>query len=206
MGALTPARKSAYGRAMIRFGVLFLCLIALSGCVTAAAGGYIVAQDRPIEDGVSDITAAQGLRNTLTRRDMDANANDFAGVRVRVVEGLALLLGTVPTEGIRAEVETIARSQPRIKTVVNELKISPTYGGSVTDKWVGTKARTALASATGVRSINFAIEVEEGVIYLMGRARSLAELGLAAEAVARVSGVENVVSLVAVVEAAPVSQ
>ncbi len=158
----------------------------------------MAAQDRPMVDGVSDITAAQGLRNLLVRKDLDANSNDYAGVRIRVVDGLALLVGTVPTQGIKAEVEMLARSQPRIKTVVNELVISLAYGGAVTDAWVAAKARTALSSATGIRFVNYTLEMEGERLYLMGRARTVAELGLVAEAVARVSGVNEVISLVAV--------
>jgi len=178
--------------------------LTLTGCMAAATSGYMAAQDRPVIDGVSDITAAQGLRNLLTRKDLDANSNDYAGVRIRVVDGLALLVGTVPTEGIKTEVETLSRAQPRIKTIVNDLKVSDMYGGASTDPWVAAKARAALSSVTGVRFVNYTLEVDNGRLYLMGRARNVAELGLAADAVARVSGVNEVISLVAV-EAAPVA-
>lgn len=192
---------------MRRILPLLFIVLPLTGCITAAAGtGYMTAQDRPIEDGVSDLTASQGLRNILTRRDMDANSNDFAGVRVKVVEGLALLVGTVPTEEIRTTVETLARTQPRITSVVNELKVSDSYGGAVTDAWVATRIRAALSATAGVRWINYTVEVDDGVAYLLGRARDREELGRATEAAARISGVEQVVSFVRVeVPGAPVT-
>ena len=60
--------------------------------------------------------------------------------------------------------------------------------------------RSSLIAARDVKSLNFNIETYDGVVYLMGIARSQSELEEAAERASVVRGVQRVVSYVRVRE------
>ncbi len=174
-----------------RFLVLLL-LIPLSGCLAVAGtGGVLAAQDRPVEEGVTDISAGQAVRNGLA---LDRE-HDFSFVRVRAAEGTVLLVGAVATPEAKQVAEKIAYDRTHSRRIENALEISTTAASRPMDSWLAGQARAALTGDAYVRSINFAIEVYDGVVYLLGRARTREELGRAAEILARVRGVQRVVVL-----------
>lgn len=170
-----------------------------SGCVTAATGaaaslGLFAAQERTIGQGIDDSMAGASIKARLIAAD-----RAFQRVDVEVVEGRALLTGSIPTMEHRMIAERTAWETAGIAAVANEIIVGPRSGllRSARDEMITSQVRARLVSSSAVRSIDFNIETHEGVVYLMGVARSEEEARLAAEAASRVGGVERVISYVA---------
>ena len=128
--------------------------------------------------------------------------NGFGEVDVEVVNGLVLLSGRVSSPEMRVRAEDIAWSSKLTRDVANEIQIERPGGffANVNDEVITARVRTALMTSATVKSLNFNIETYNGVVYLMGLARSEEELETAAQRASVVQGVERVVSYVRVRE------
>ena len=171
-----------------------------SGCVAAAVGtagavGVATVQERSVGQAVDDATASNEIKVKLLNAD-----NGFGEVDVEVSGGLALLSGRVSSPEKRVKAEDIAWSSSRIRDVANEIKIEKPGGffANASDELITARVRASLIASGKVKSLNYNIETYDGVVYLMGIARTQAELKEAAERASRVGGVQRVVSYVRV--------
>ena len=181
--------------------VCVLCLLAsfqLSACAPLVLGGAALAGkaviDRrtagiQIEDEAIELRSASGLRSILSK-----NTN----VRVHSYNRLVLLTGEVSNESEKALAERFAKSQDNVKSVINDLSISPV--SSLTqrakDSVINGQIRTLLIQAKDVHSSAVHIVVERGIVYLMGRltneeAKRVTDL----VSTSQVSGLEKVVKV-----------
>lgn len=175
--------------------------IALSGCVAAAVGtagavGLAAVQERTMGEAVDDATASNEIKAKLL------SEGGYGEVDVEVANGLALLSGRVASPEMRVRAEDIAWSSSRVVDVANEIVIEEPGGffANASDELITARVRSSLIAARDVKSLNFNIETYDGVVYLMGIARSQAELEEAAERASVVRGVQRVVSYVRVRE------
>lgn len=180
------------------------CLIAagflpLSGCVVAAVGaagaaGVAAIQDKTMGESLDDAN----ISNELKARLMTTDARAFNEVDVEVANKVALLSGRVPTMADRHEAERIAWEVALIETVANELQVREQGGvmQNLNDEWITTRVRSRLVTDGAIKSVNVNIETYDGTVYLMGIARSQAELQLIAEHASKVRGVKEVVSYI----------
>lgn len=186
-----------------------LATLPLTGCVAAAVGaagavGVAAASDRTLGESVDAVTAGTEIKAKLLRE----SAARFGAVDVEVTEGLALLSGRVKNPQDRAFAEGVAWTSSRVEDVANELKIERPQGfvASAADGIITTRVRSRLVGSSTVKSINFNIETYDGVVYLMGIARSTKELEQAAREASYVSGVKQVISYVRIRESRPARQ
>lgn len=189
--------------------VAALATLPLSGCVVAAVGaagavGVAAASDKTLGESVDDVTAGAEIKTKLLRE----SAARFGAVDVEVAEGLALLSGRVESPQDRAFAEGAAWTSSRVEDVANELKIERPQGfvANAADEIISARVRSRLVGSSTVKSINFNIETYDGVVYLMGIARSTKELEQAAKEASYVSGVKQVVSYVRIRESRPAPQ
>ncbi len=175
----------------------------LGGCVVAAVGaagavGLSAAQDRTMGEAIDDITAGTQIKTKL----LAENSEKFMEVDVKAVNGLILLSGRVNYPEDRTRAEGIAWSAALTRDVANEIKIEPPGGfmANLSDEVVTNRVRARLIGSKTVKSVNFHIETYDGVVYLMGTARTAKELKQAAEEASVVSGVKQVVSYVRIHE------
>ena len=176
-----------------------LCLVAafqLSACAPLVLGGAALAGkaviDRrtagiQIEDEAIELRSASGLRSILSK-----NTN----VRVHSYNRMVLLTGEVSNESEKALAERFVKSQDNVKSVINDVSISPV--SSLTqrakDTVINGQLRTLLIQAKDVHSSAVHIVVERGIVYLMGRltneeAKRVTDL----VSTSQVSGVEKVI-------------
>jgi len=186
-------------RAIFATLTVFAACAGASGCMTAALGaaaavGVYAVQDRTIGEGIDDAAASQQVKMRL----MAADPSAFQEVDVEVANGDLLLSGVAPTEEHRQAAETIARSVVNIRSVYNEIFVGPpsSFVRSAQDELITAQIRARLAASPAVRAINVNIETFNGNVYLMGTARTDAELRRSAEIASRVGGVRRVVSFV----------
>jgi len=187
---------------MSRLALLSLAMCApllSSGCVAVVAGaagavGVSAAQDRSMGQALDDSTLSNDIKTRLLSEE------GFGEVDVEVAQGLVLLSGRVNTPEQRVRAEDIAWSAPRTQDVANEINIEPAGGflANAADELVTARVRASLMASKTVKSINYNIETYNGVVYLMGIARSQEELKEAAERASVVTGVKRVVSYVRV--------
>jgi osmotically-inducible protein OsmY len=157
----------------------------------AALTGKVVIDRRTagiqIEDEAIELRSASGLRSILSK-----NTN----VRVHSYNRMVLITGEVGNESEKALTERFVKSQDNVKSVINEVAISPV--SSLTqrakDTVINGQLRTVLIQAKDVHSSAVHIVVERGIVYLMGRltneeAKRVTDL----VSTSQVSGLEKVV-------------
>ncbi|NBC21644.1 MAG: BON domain-containing protein [Alphaproteobacteria bacterium] len=182
-----------------------LGLLPLTGCAAAAVGaagaaGVAAAQERTMGEAFDDATTSSEVKARLL-----SERGGYGEVDVEVSGGLVLLSGRVNTPEQRVKAEDIAWSVERTRDVANEIRIEPPGGfvKNVSDEITTARVRAALFGSSSVKSYNFNIETYDGVVYLMGIARSRGELQAAAEKASYVGGVKQVVSFVRVRDPRP---
>ncbi len=183
--------------ALVALAALTLAL-PMAGCAAAAIGtagavGVAAVQDRTVGQAVDDATASNEIKAKLL-----GIGREYSEVDVEVEGGLVLLSGRVNTPQQRVKAEDVAWSVNRTEDVANEIRIEPPGGfvANVSDEIITARVRASLLASSKVKSLNFNIETYDGVVYLMGIARTEAELREAAERASRVGGVQRVVSYV----------
>ncbi len=157
-----------------------LCCAGLGGCVVAAigagaaGGGYVLGQERGAGGTFSDT----GIKSELEADYVGTNSSIEKYVDINVFEGRVLLTGNVPNPDLRDQAVQIAWKVGGVKEVINEVQVAPTstFGIDAKDNWIQTRLRTALTLDSDIRSLNFSIETVNGVVYVIGIARSQAEL------------------------------
>jgi len=167
------------------------CAVAVVGGVAAAGGvGYEAAQERGVNGTFDDMNLTSQVNNTLNSQYGNVNATVYAG---RV-----LLTGSSPTPQAKAQAQQAASQVPGVKVVYNEIEIAPSEDPwQITkDSWITTQVRSNLVFNGDVRSGNYTIETDRQSVYLMGSARSQAELDQATQIARYVPGVQRVVSYV----------
>lgn len=171
----------------------------LSGCTVAALGavgavGLASAKDKSLGESLDDAATTAYIKGRL----LAVSAERFGEVDIKVADGLVLLSGRVNAPEDRVEAEGIAWEPSGTLDVANEVRIEPPGGfvANVADEVISARVRARLIGSATVKSINFNVETYNGVVYLMGIARSAEELRRAAEEASVVGGVQQVVSYV----------
>ena len=192
--------------------VLALALpVALGGCPAAivaglgAAGGtgYAANQERGTGGSVDDFKIKTNIQsawlntNPLMQRDLN----------VTVYEGRTLLTGIAPTPEFKGQAKEVASRVPGVRAVYDEIEVAPAEStwDSAKDSWISTRVRTELAFTPDVRSVNYTVETANKSVYLIGSARSQAELDIATNAARTTPDVKRVVSYVEIRPGSPVT-
>ena len=172
----------------------------LSGCIVAAAGagaasGYTVfGQELGPEQQLRDTTIKAVVRQSWGEYNQEV-AHDLDAT---VYDGRVLITGRVPKEEWRDEAVKRVWKVENVKEVYNEIEVGPDthFVDEVRDTAVSTRLRNDLRFDSNVRSINYDIITENGVVYIIGTARSQAELDRVTDYARNTSDVRRVVSYV----------
>jgi len=180
------------------------CPAAIVGGIAAAGGaGYTANQERGTSGSVDDfkiktnIESAWIQTNPLMQRDLN----------VTVYEGRTLLTGMAPTPEFRAQAKEVASRVQGVRAVYDEIEVAPdeSVWDSAKDTWITSRVRTELAFNPNVRSVNYTIETVNKSVYLIGSARSQAELDFATTVARGTPDVKRVVSHVEIRPGVPVA-
>jgi osmotically-inducible protein OsmY len=180
------------------------CPLAIVGGLGAAGGaGYAANQERGVGGTFDDLGMKTSIQNAwlqtnpLMQRDFD----------VTVYEGRVLLTGMSPNPELKAQAKQTASQIPGVRTVYDEIEVTPPEGAgqSIKDTWISAQIRSNLAFNSEVRSVNYTIETVNGSVYLIGSARTQAELDRVTETARNVPNVRRVVSYVEIRPGQPVA-
>lgn len=171
-------------KSVIRLTVLAAAL-ALSAC----------ASSRNLDDSFADLSGNAELKSVL----FSDRTHDYGDVDITLYEGRLLLTGTMPTEAGREKLIENAWKAENVKEVIDEVFIGDgtSMGQGFEDARIDNALRLKLMTDKDVVGSHYKIAVSGAVVYLLGVARSEAELERALELARTVAGVEKVVSHVA---------
>lgn len=171
--------------------------------VGAASVNAITKQERTMGETLDDAAASADLRNMMIR----AEPAGFAQVGVEVASGRVLLTGSVANSQLKALAEQLAWMQPEVRDVANALNVgkpAPLMRRAMDDV-VTSQIRARMISDPLVSGVDFNIETYDGVVYLLGLARTQAEVERAAYIASTTRGVDRVVSYVDVRNRGPMA-
>ena len=177
----------------------FAALLALSACAPLVVGGAatttaIVASDRrtageQVEDKSIQVKVISEVHRLFpSREDVRVAAHSYAGH--------VLLLGDVPTEQDKQQIEAAVAGIEKVQRVINQLRVGEVTPNSVrtNDTWLTSKVSATLINTKEVPSRTINVTTERGVVYLQGRVTE-DEGARAAIAASGVAGVNKVVKL-----------
>jgi osmotically-inducible protein OsmY len=170
------------------------CPLAIVGGIVAAGGaGYAANQERGVTGTAGDFTVKTNIQAAWAQAGPDFPA-DF---NATVYEGRVLLTGIAATPQIKDEAAQIASGVPGVRAVYDEIEVTPgeTAWDSAKDAWITAQVRSDLVFSN-IRSVNYNVETVDHSVYLIGSARSQAELDHATGLARNVPGVKRVVSYV----------
>ncbi len=188
--------------------LLLLLVVAplLGGCVglvvgAVATSGVSIAEERSLGEQVDDLTVKFDISQRFTQFNED-NDHALSGVFLDVTEGRVLLTGNVAQAHLRMEAVRLAWQAEGVAEVRNEIDVDEANAGSTSlaDIVISTELRALLLFDSDVTKINFNVETVDRVVYITGIAESDAELERVVNHARTISGVEEVVSYVRVID------
>ncbi|HUC64234.1 MAG TPA: BON domain-containing protein [Stellaceae bacterium] len=187
-------------RALVIAGSLLAVAPTLGGCIVAAAGagaagGYgVLGQELSPEQQVKDsatrtvIRDSWGKYNQQLPDDLDAT----------VYNGRVLITGRVPQEEWRQQAVKLAWKADGVKEVYDEVEVGPAthFMDEARDTVISTRLRNDLVFDKYIKSINYTVTTNDGVVYVIGTARSQQELNRVTDYARNIPNVRRVVSYV----------
>ena len=163
----------------------------VSGCAVATAG-IKKGDERSFVGSIKDVNAGRVIEARMTR----ALDYKLKGVDVEVAEGIVVLTGNVPSQKDKIEAARIAWSARGIEQVGNEVRVGgkQSFIRNTKDGFLEKSVRARLLADKLVKARNFNIETHEGIVYVLGVARTKRELKRAAEIAATTKGARQVIS------------
>src|SRR5438045_233845 len=187
--------------------------LALGGCAGAllvgglagvAGGGYAAAQERGVGGAVSDLQIETNVESVFAATDPGLKD----GITTTVYQGRVLLTGTVPTPQMKTRAVEVASRVSGINALYDDIEVAPSRAAwdATNDAWITARIRSELMLDPDIRSGNYTIDTQKGSVYLIGSARSQAELERATRIARYILGVKRVVTYVELRPGAPVAQ
>ncbi len=163
----------------------------LSGCALATAG-VKKGDERNFVRSLQDVNAGRAIEARMRR----AYDYELGGIDVEVAEGVVLLSGNVPSQEDKIEAARIAWSAPQVQQVGNEVMLRDKQGliRNTKDGFLEKSVRARLLADKYVKGRNYNVETHDGVVYIMGVARTKAELERAARIASLTRGTKEVIS------------
>ena len=176
----------------------------VGGIAAAGGGGYAAAQER----GVDGVFNDWEVQNDIQKGLMKAQPGLEEGITATVYQGRVLLTGRVATPEMKMTSEQVAGRSPGVRTLYDEIEVAPpeTTWDSTRDAWITARLRSEMMLDPDVRSGNYTIDTSNGSVYLIGSARTAAELELATRIARYIPGVKRVVSYVELRSGAPIAE
>lgn len=156
-------------------------LTAMAGCspVGMAIGAGATVTNMAMEErGFVTSARDKAIWTDISARLFKKNEKLFQDVDVQVHEGRVLLSGFVQKPEDRVEATRIAWEPDGIREVVNEIKLgrSLDFGDVSQDVALIQAVRLKLMMDRDIRAINYSVDCIRSTVYLMGIARTPAEL------------------------------
>tara|TARA_B100000029_G_scaffold327248_1_gene319689 strand:- start:1257 stop:1856 length:600 start_codon:yes stop_codon:yes gene_type:complete len=186
-----------------KLNFLFLLFFLFSHCTpqlavgTASTAIAVSKEERTLGEYVDDTLIKAQIKNLY----FDTNENIFFNVDVEVTQGRVLLTGTVDNSDLRIEATKMAWGISGVQTVINELQISNDDNilSFADDLVISTQIKGKLLLNSELPYINYTVETVNGVVYVIGIARSEEERQSVIDLSRAVYGVVDVIDYINIV-------
>jgi osmotically-inducible protein OsmY len=178
-------------------------LTELSACSPigmAVGAGATVTNMAMEERGFGNAVRDNAIWVDINGRLLNKDSKLFQNVNLQVQEGRVLLTGYVTKPEDRVEATRVAWEPDGVREVVDDIKIGRTrdFGDYSEDEWLIQQINLKLFMDRDIRAINYSVDCIRSTVYLMGVARTQAELQRAIDHVRDVPYVRAVVNEVRV--------
>ena len=160
-------------------GVLLLFALALSGCAGAVFSvGTAAVAASTTEKGFSTSVSDGVIFAKLKDRFIQQNASLLTSADVSVNDGAVLFTGKIKTPEDKIQATRLAWEIKGVREVVNELKVADTSSIKDIAKDLAASAtlRGKMIADKDISSLNFSIDVVNGIVYLSGVASTPEEM------------------------------
>ena len=161
------------------FALLLISALGLSGCAGAVVGvGTAAVAASTTEKGFSTSVSDGMIFTKLKDRFIHVDQSLVTSVTISVNNGAVLFTGNVKTPEKKITATKIAWEIKGVREVNNELQIKDKSSIKDLAKDLAAKAtlRGKLIADSNISSLNFSIDVVNGIVYLSGLASSEAEV------------------------------
>ena len=153
----------------------------LNGCAPAAitagiAGVAASESEKGLGTTINDTIIHAAITESMFKKDV----NKFLGIKISVDDGVVLLTGKVDNPQTRVEATRISWEPRGVIEVVNEVQVSEksSIKDIAKDLAASTTIKGKLVADKNIKSVNFNIDVVNGIAYLSGVARTQKEMNL----------------------------
>ena len=171
--------KNSQNTSTLIVSVLLLCALALSGCAGAVVGvGTAEVAASTTEKGFSTSVSDGVIFAKLKDRFMQVNASLLTSIDVTVNDGAVLFTGKVKTPEDKIEATKLAWEIKGVREVVNELQVidNSSIKDLAKDLAATATLRGKMIADKDISSLNFSIDVVNGIVYLSGVASTPEEM------------------------------
>ena len=183
---------------MRRILVLLSLPLLLSGCFSAivaggTTAGSAMAENRSIGRKVDDNVIYANLTHIFLEADESAL---LARVTFNIRFGRVMLTGMVPTEERAQRAVALSWKAKGVLEVINELIVTPdpTIFDTANDALIKRNLEARLLITKGVWVINYSLDVQNGIAYLIGRVKDKAEQTRVMNVARTTKGIKRIVS------------
>jgi osmotically-inducible protein OsmY len=164
--------------ASLLIGIIPLGLSACSPVGMAVGAGATVTNMAMEERGFVNSAKDKAIWTSISTEMLSKNGKLFQNIDVQVHEGRVLLTGFVQKREDRIEATRIAWEPDGVREVVDEIKLGRSLDGGdfAEDVWLIEQIRLKLMFDRDIRAINYSVDCIRSTVYLMGIARTPAEL------------------------------
>ena len=171
--------KNSQNTSTVIASVLLLCALALSGCTGAVVGvGTAAVAASTTEKGFSTSVSDGVIFAKLKDRFAQVNASLLTSIDVTVNDGAVLFTGKVKTPEDKIEATKLAWEIKGVREVVNELQVidNSSIKDLAKDLAATATLRGKMIADEDISSLNFSIDVVNGIVYLSGVASTPEEM------------------------------
>ena len=172
-------RKNSQNTSTLIASVLLLCALALSGCTGAVVGvGTAAVAASTTEKGFSTSVSDGVIFAKLKDRFIQVDASLLTSIDVTVNDGAVLFTGKVKTPEEKIEATRLAWEIKGVREVVNELQVidNTSIKDLAKDLAATATLRGKMIADEDISSLNFSIDVVNGIVYLSGVASTPEEM------------------------------
>jgi osmotically-inducible protein OsmY len=144
----------------------------------AVGAGATVTNMAMEERGFVTSAKDKAIWTSISTNMLSKSGKLFQNIDVQVHEGRVLLTGFVQKREDRVEATRIAWEPEGVREVVDEIKLGRSLDGGdfAEDVWLIQEIRLKLMFDRDIRAINYSVDCIRSTVYLMGIARTPAEL------------------------------
>ena len=151
--------------------MLIFSSFALTSCIETAVGlGTAAVAASTTEKGFSTSVADTVIKAKLTDKFIKNDASLVTGIESSVSNGAVLMTGKLDTQEQKILATRLAWEIKGVKEVINEIQIVSEKSLKTTAKDLAARAqlRAALIGDQEISSLNYSIDVVNGIVYLSG--------------------------------------